>query len=107
MTRLSIEAKRHCQEQLDNIEQDGNEAETEIRTWFERDRAHVCLCLKDTDYTVCEGWDTAVSEAIEDGFLNPKDWHQSALTYAIERDLLKEALKRQLSDSIVAIYGDD
>ena len=54
---------------------------TKIETWFERDRAHVELRnLKGT--TIIEWWDDAVQEAVTDGFLNPRDWHGSAVEYA-------------------------
>lgn len=56
--------------------------ETELHTWFERDRAHVELRLKATDETIIEWWDESVNEAIEDGFLNPRDYHSSAFEYA-------------------------
>lgn len=62
--------------------------ETEVRTWFERDRAHVELRDSLTDQTIVEFWDGAVSEAIEDGFLNPRDYHQSAFDYAQSLGLL-------------------
>lgn len=61
---------------------------TEIHTWFERDRAHVELRAVRTERTIIEWWDEEVQEAIEDGFLNPKDYHKSALEYAKERGLL-------------------
>jgi len=51
-------------------------------TWFERDRAHVELRNEDTDETIAEWWDEAVHEAVEDGYLNPRDWHGSAVAYA-------------------------
>src|SRR6266403_3850826 len=51
---------------------------TELHTWFERDRAHVELRSKLDDNTIVEWWDESVGEAIEDGFLNPKDYHSSA-----------------------------
>jgi hypothetical protein len=54
---------------------------TEIHVWFERDRAHVELRDIATDKTLIEWWDTAVSEAIEDGFLVPGNFHQSAIDY--------------------------
>ena len=57
---------------------------TEIRTWFERDRMHVELVHADSDATIVEWWDKEVSEAIEDGFLNPSDYHGSAVEYANE-----------------------
>ena len=59
---------------------------TTIETWFERDRAHVAL-MKD-DATVIEWWDDAVTEAVEDGFLDPRDWHGSAVRYAQEHGLI-------------------
>lgn len=55
---------------------------TELHTWFERDRAHVELRSKLDDKTIIEWWDESVAEAIEDGFLNPKDYHSSAYEYA-------------------------
>jgi hypothetical protein len=51
-----------------------------IETWFERDRAYVGLYVGDT--VVLEWWDEAVFEAVEDGFLNPRDWLGSAEAYA-------------------------
>lgn len=55
---------------------------TTLQTRFERDRAHVELRDKETDATVIEWWDEAVGEAVEDGFLNPRDWHGTAVEYA-------------------------
>jgi hypothetical protein len=63
-------------------------SQTELHTWFERDRAHVELRDTNTDKTIVEWWDDAVSEAIEDGFLSVRDYHQSAYDYATERALL-------------------
>jgi hypothetical protein len=57
------------------------EQNTEIHTWFERDRAHVDLRTLD-GVTIIEWWDEAVNEAVEDGFLDPRDWHESAVEYA-------------------------
>lgn len=54
---------------------------TEIHVWFERDRSHVELRDIGTDTTLVEWWDADVSEAIEDGFLVPGDFHQSAIDY--------------------------
>jgi hypothetical protein len=57
--------------------------ETELHTWFERDRAHVELRDRLNGETIIEWWDSAVNEAIEDGFLDPRDYHQSAFDYAV------------------------
>lgn len=70
--------------------------ETIINTWFERDRAHVALWMRDDDggqgqELLVEWWDQAVGEAVEDGFLNPRDWHGSAYEYAKERGMLPGA----------------
>lgn len=62
---------------------------TEIHTWFERDRAHVELRLADSGETIIEWWDGEVEEAVEDGFLNPRDWKGSAEDYAQHLGLLK------------------
>lgn len=56
--------------------------QTELQTWFERDRAHVELRNAQTDATILEFWDEDVSELVEDGFLNPRDWHGSMYEYA-------------------------
>ncbi|HVB56467.1 MAG TPA: hypothetical protein VNE63_08560 [Candidatus Acidoferrales bacterium] len=56
--------------------------QTELETWFERDRAHVELRNAQTDATILEFWDEDVAELVEDGFLNPRDWHQSMYDYA-------------------------
>lgn len=64
--------------------------ETGINTWFERDRAHVELYHIDTEQTLLEFWDDAVAELVEDGFLNPADWHGSMYDYAEHLNLLGE-----------------
>jgi hypothetical protein len=54
---------------------------TSVSTWFERDRAMVCL--SDTnETTILIAWDSGVAELVEDGFLDPRDWHGSAVEYA-------------------------
>jgi hypothetical protein len=64
--------------------------QTQLNTWFERDRAHVALLDARNDNTIVEWWDEAVSEAIEDGFLSARDYHQSAYEYAANNGLLPE-----------------
>lgn len=44
---------------------------TELHTWFERDRSNVRL-EDENGNTVLNLWDEAVSEAVEDGFLSDK-----------------------------------
>lgn len=56
---------------------------TAIETWFERDRAHVELRNASTGETIIEWWDEEVAEMVEDGFLDPRDWHRSAREYAV------------------------
>lgn len=70
--------------------------DTEIHSWFERDRAHVELRHKPTEATIVEWWDASVYEAIQDGFLSggrgPRMDNQallaSAYEYASEQGLL-------------------
>lgn len=53
--------------------------ETRIETWFERDRANVRLVHEgDPDNDLIDIWDEEVHQAVEDGFLDPKDWYRSA-----------------------------
>jgi hypothetical protein len=66
--------------------------DTELHTWFERDRAHVELRDRRTGGTIVEWWDEDVHQAIEDGFL-PSRWneaaaHRAAFDYAKEMGLL-------------------
>ena len=63
---------------------------TELLTWFERDRAHVELRNKLDDSTIVEWWDGDVAEAVEDGSLNPRDYHSTAYEYADVCGLLPE-----------------
>ncbi len=51
-----------------------------MSVWFERDRAHVAVHA--TDETVIEWWDADVFDLVEDGFLNPRAWHNGATEYA-------------------------
>jgi hypothetical protein len=57
--------------------------DTEVDKWFERDRAHVALLNKKTGDTLIDFWDEDVSGLVEDGFLNPRDWHGSLYAYAL------------------------
>jgi hypothetical protein len=59
-----------------------------VYTWFERDRQHVEL--RKDEKTILEFWDEAVSEAVEDGFLNPRDWEGSIIEYATYLGLIEE-----------------
>ena len=54
----------------------------ELHTWFERDRQHVELRDPITNETIIEYWDEDVSNLVDFGFLNPKDWHGSLFEYA-------------------------
>jgi hypothetical protein len=67
----------------------GSDSDYTLETWFERDRKHVELLHKGE--TVCDWWDDAVDEMVEDGFLNPKDWLGSAIEYAKAHGLIKSA----------------
>jgi len=67
--------------------------DTVLTTWFERDRAHVCLSRKDRDgeagETIHEWWDEAVAQAVADGFLDPRNWHGAAFAYASHLGMIK------------------
>lgn len=64
-------------------------SDTEIHTWLERDRSHVELRNSLTGETIVEWWDEGVEQAIQDGFLNARDWHRSAYDYAVHVGLIK------------------
>jgi hypothetical protein len=63
---------------------------TEIETWFERDRAFVGLVDKKTDKYIMQWWDEDVYDLVEDGFLDPRDWHRSAYEYANYLGVIRE-----------------
>lgn len=54
----------------------------EVHSWFERDRAHVEVRNADTQETLLEWWDEAVTEAFEDGFLSARNLQETAAAYA-------------------------
>ena len=81
--------------------------DTQLETWFERDRAHVELRDPRTGKTIIEWWDEDVQQAIEDGFL-PHRWtnakaHAAAFDYAKSVGLIEEA--RDASPARSATYS--
>ena len=79
--------------------------DTELSTWFERDRAHIELRNLNTGKTILEFWDEEVGEAFEDGFLDsrcfvmgklvrPRDLHVELYKLAHERGLLSEKAQK-------------
>jgi hypothetical protein len=65
-----------------------SQCQTELHTWFERDRAHVELRDQRTEQTIVEWWDADVSQALEDGFLDARNYHSSAYEYAKSVNIL-------------------
>lgn len=61
-------------------------------TWFERDRQHVHLFSGDENTTVLELWDEQVTEAVEDGFANSRDWKASMIDLAGNAGLIDFSL---------------
>lgn len=68
--------------------------DTELHTWFERDRAHVELRDSHTGETIVEWWDDEVQQAIDDGFLPhfapDTALHRAAFEYAKHAGLITE-----------------
>lgn len=64
---------------------------TELEHWEERDRMHVELRWRDTGETIVEWWDDDARQAVEDGFLDPRDLHGSAIEYAVSVGALAES----------------
>lgn len=62
---------------------------TEIWTHFKRDDGYVDLRWKNTDDTIVS-WDTLqiVNDAVESGYLDPNVWHESAVEYAIDTNII-------------------
>lgn len=63
--------------------------DTQMQTWFERDRAHVDLQDRETGRTLIEFWDEDVEQLLEDGFLNRRDLHGSLYKYAVHLGVIK------------------
>jgi hypothetical protein len=55
---------------------------TALESWFERDRSYVALADASSGRGILEAWDADVQSLIEDGFLDPRDLHRSAVWYA-------------------------
>ena len=53
---------------------------TDLNTWFERDRQNVELLVRDGK-SLLDVWDEGVSELVESGFLDPRQLHRSACEY--------------------------
>ena len=63
--------------------------DTALKTWFERDRAHVDLQDRETGQTLIEFWDEDVEQLLEDGFLNRRALHSSLYEYAVHLGAIK------------------
>jgi len=64
---------------------------TDLNTWFERDRAHVILEDAETQESIIELWDDEVNEAIHPyGILSrdPSRWHQDLVKHVVELDMI-------------------
>lgn len=57
---------------------------TELHKWFERDNQLVELRDAKTDRTIIEFRDEDVTDMVESGFLDPRNWHSSLVEYANE-----------------------
>jgi hypothetical protein len=57
--------------------------QTHLETWFERDRAHVALYDSESGELLQEWWDDDLRDAIEGGFLDPRNLHRSAYDYFV------------------------
>lgn len=70
--------------------------DTELKTWFERDRAHVDLQDRETGRTLIEFWDEDVEQLLEDGFLNRKNLHRSLYDYAVHLGMIKASSSKSV-----------
>jgi len=96
MNKKEVKAARELL--ADRIDRD----DTEIHTWFERDRQSVELRLRGTDYTLAEWWDESVTEAVDDGILDPAHWHASAYSEweRWDADIPSAELDRMANDRV-------
>lgn len=82
MKTYSRKANRMPHENVKSID------DTELHTWFERDRAHIELRNKENQISILEFWDNEVQQAIEDGFISPKHYHNDMYDYAKDLKLI-------------------
>lgn len=54
---------------------------TDPSLWFERDGAHVCLLVKDSEKAIWDVWDEDVHYR-RGRYPHPRDWHGTAVEYA-------------------------
>ena len=76
---------------MKTLQLDYNLNDFDVDTWFERDRSQITLNRKGETgeyYAIFTLWDNEVTEAIEDGFINPKHLLESCVQYAVMRGLL-------------------
>lgn len=64
-------------------------SDTYVDTWFERDRASVIL-YKNDGREIMEIWDESVYDLVEDGYLDPRNFHRSAFEYAQTLGIIKD-----------------
>lgn len=64
--------------------------DTDLKTWFERDRSHVDLQDRRTGRTILEFWDEDVEQLLEDGFLDRRSLHDSMYKYAVHLGVIKD-----------------
>lgn len=69
--------------------------DTVIGEWHERDRNSLVLYLKDEDgeagEPIIEFWDEDYVQAVDDGFIDPRNPHESVFGYASDMGLLNPA----------------
>lgn len=80
--------------------------EYSVSTWFERDRANVTV--EDADGNeVASWWDEDVQQLVDDGFLNPKDWEGSAISYAKYLGLIENSVMEEKDEVLYGLYVGD
>lgn len=58
---------------------------TTCETWFERDRAWICLKDKKTDLEIVNMWDETVFQFVDDGYKSWRQtWHEALIDYCNE-----------------------
>jgi len=88
---------------------------TGVDTWFERDRAHVALYWLDPEDetpdpnqgAILEFRDGDVGQLVEDGFLDPDNWHRSLLEYARYLGVATPEIEAEAEDRYHEKFGDE
>ncbi len=77
--------------------------EYSLNTWQERDRFNICLRDETTGKDIIDLWDEDATQFVEDGFFDFRRPIQSALEYAQDMGMIKQATSKKAMVEVIQI----